>query len=715
MGSIVPGFQHDLFVSYATVDDSPTGNGWVTGFVTLLRERLSAAYGVRNAERVWWDRSNIDEEASLTSQISEKVKKSACLVIILSRGYAASGWCKQELESFLHSTNGQSESDARIFLIDIGNLLEVERPAEFRDIRGRHFWIQPPTSESPEDRQTLGAPIPTPQHRHYEQFYLAVDNLAKDVCRRVKQLAKSAPDPDPVATDSAVQDAPDPLPAAVVSIKDTTSDAPANGREPSAKAQVTRKASSSVEPYNWDRGDYSVTVLVSCNSVTDESRIRTITDKILEPIPVFSGSSNDILPAGHHEHFRFEFQYVAQADLLSEVQRFLAQSASRFLIIVSDALMEGTPKNIAQQIRGMFRGPAEFFCGMIALTEKNTARVRDIDRVLNSGVLAESIFLRELTRTADGLRLKAPPAKLPVDASPIVVRLVKTKEEMQQCLRLRHLIYNRMHYLSDEISRHPSELELDCYDLFDEKSGTGSIHFLAWSKAMGDVVGTARLIVPREVEFSEAKSVLGDPPEAILRRQAAFIRQIIAEHDSNDVLNRAATRRTFNRMPVLQSADSLDKSLLRGIGLAEISRVIVAPRYRGCGVGRLLVRALVAASIDLKKPNVVLECIPGHVSMYEKFGFQIIEGAQGRDESLDQEAVAMLLQQGGVLIKAQGIAKNDLKMIRREDGQTRSLADQGYLCLCGERGCWELGQYELKDQDKCPLKSEPFQLQPALL
>ena len=713
MGSLVPGFDHDVFVSYATVDDSPKGNGWVTAFVELLRERLAAAYGRRHENRVWWDRSSIDEEAALTQQISDRVRKSACLVVILSRGYVASNWCREELNAFLDAMKAQPERDSRIFLIDIGNLLEADRPEEFRDIRGRHFWVQPPSTESPEDRQTLAAPVPR-THPDFEDFYSKVDSLAKDVFSKIKKIKKAVEAAGPVGLELPVvaktkDDSEKPTEIAVAAAPGATVIA---ATEP-IKTPVTKVASSfsPVEPYNWDRGDFPVTVLVSCKSVNDESRIRTIAESLTGPIPVFNGSNSDILSAGHNEHFRFAFQYVPHESILFEAKNFLTQSESRLLIVVSDSLLEAQPNNLAEQIRGLFRGPAEFFCGLIALTEGQTSRVRDIDRVLNLKILAESIFLRELSRTADGLRLKAPPAKLLVPAEPIVIRLVQTPDEMMRCLRLRHLIYNRMHYLSDEISQHPSEIELDCYDLFDEKSGTGAIHFLAWSESLGDVVGTARLIVPRQFEFSESKSVLGDPPENILRQQAAFIREIIHEKDSAEVLKRTVTKRTFNRLPVLQSAANLDKSLLRGIGLTEVSRVITAPRYRGCGVGRLLVRALVAASIDLQKPNVVLECIPAHVPMYEKFGFQVIEGAEGRDESLDQEAVAMILQQGGMLVKARGVAERDLKMIQREE-QARSLADKGYLCLCEKKRCWEQGLYDLKDHEECPMKSEKSELIP---
>ena len=469
----------------------------------------------------------------------------------------------------------------------------------------------------------------------------------------------------------------------------------------------------------WASGDFPVTVLVACSPSIDASCIRSLSESLTLPVPVFRSSTNDLLSAGGPaEQFRISFRFVSHDAILPAVHEFLAQSASRFLIVVSDALLSQAgnsqcqPTALTHEIRDLFSKSTQAYCGLIGLSRGSSARASEVDRVLDLRDLSDSMLLTELTRTADGLRLKAPPGKLRDAVDPVLIRLVQTKAEMRKCLQLRHLVYDRMHYLNDAISQHPSQLELDSFDLFDENSGTGAVHFLAWSEKTGEVVGTARLIVPREFDFSVSTTVLGNPPERILRQQADSIRHLVDECDSDDVLHRAIYKRTFGRMPVLQSADLSqfsDRSLLRGVGLAEISRVIVAPRYRGCGVGRLLVRALIAAAIDLQKPNVVLECIAAHVPMYAKFGFQVVEGARGRDLSLDQEAVAMILQQGGSLAKAHGIARNDLKMIRSGMESVRTLADSGYLCLCAERGCWEDGHYSLKDHQSCPLKKQTAQ------
>jgi|GEM_PF-5670978 len=489
---------------------------------------------------------------------------------------------------------------------------------------------------------------------------------------------------------------------ATISLKDSASE------ESTPRAFIQTVSARQVpDQQYWDRGDFIVTVVVACDRESHHSRIRSIAETVVDPVPLFRWSSNDLLSTGLSEQFRFEFRFVSLSGLLEEVREFTTQSRSSFLIVVSDALPSDGVSVSAETVRDLCGDAPGCHCGIITLIQGRSQRIHNIDRTIDMRVIADSLFLRELSIVADGLRLKAPPARISNAVDPVVIRLVQTREEMLRYLRLRHLIYNRMHYLPDFISHHPAEMELDCYDLFDESSGTGGVHFLALSTVTGDVVGTGRLIVPREFEFSEALSVLGSPPERILQRQSELIRDIVAQHDVEGVLYRAMTRKSFNRMPVLQSSAIEDKALLRGIGLAEISRVIVAPRYRGLGLGRLMIRALVAASINMRKPNVVLECIPAHVPMYRKFGFRVIEGPHGRDESLDQEAVAMILEAPGSHSRTRGIAENDLRIIRTTDSRPQSFADSGYLCLCSSRGCWEEGRYEVRDHQSCPRKTAP--------
>lgn len=180
--------DHDVYISYATVDDRPAIRGWVSAFARNLEESLAAAFGVRDPDRIWWKRSNIDEEASLTEQIRAKVQKSACMVVILSQGYAQSQWCRHEREAFLAALAGQPDADRRLLLIDIGNLDEQNRPPEFSDKRPRHFFVQPPNTTDITAREPLGFPTPDPENKDHKQFFAQIDQLSRDLYERVSTV-----------------------------------------------------------------------------------------------------------------------------------------------------------------------------------------------------------------------------------------------------------------------------------------------------------------------------------------------------------------------------------------------------------------------------------------------------------------------------------------------------------------------------------------------
>ena len=78
---------------------------------------------------------------------------------------------------------------------------------------------------------------------------------------------------------------------------------------------------------------------------------------------------------------------------------------------------------------------------------------------------------------------------------------------------------------------------------------------------------------------------------------------------------------------------------------AELSRLVVKPEYRGLGISRDLVRAVLAKSIEMRRRVVLLECIPTHEDMYKKYGFRRMDGdPHSRPTDLDQYAIAMWIK-----------------------------------------------------------------------
>lgn len=192
--AFVPGCEHDIFVSYAHVDDLPfpgTEKGWVTTLVETLRVLLAQKLGRRDSYSLWMDHQ-LSRHEKLTPEILNNLKGSATLLVILSPGYLASEWCLREKDSFLESLAGSPLSGSRIFLIERDKVDYEERPEQFEDLLGYRFWVQEGEGEPV---QVLGVPRADPsdsrQLRYFDELARVCANLA-DELKRLKQASAGA-------------------------------------------------------------------------------------------------------------------------------------------------------------------------------------------------------------------------------------------------------------------------------------------------------------------------------------------------------------------------------------------------------------------------------------------------------------------------------------------------------------------------------------------
>ena len=134
----------------------------------------------------------------------------------------------------------------------------------------------------------------------------------------------------------------------------------------------------------------------------------------------------------------------------------------------------------------------------------------------------------------------------------------------------------------------------------------------------------------------------------------------------------------------------------------EMSRVVVSEDFRGLGVSRLLVRASTAAAVELQHRYIVLECIPQHVTLYERLGFAKIKDVKHRRAwGVDQLAIVMRLDLAKTPDNiAVHLAKNDGEML----AVPRQVRSRPSLCLCRNAQCWRRGAYDQRGRATCPLR-----------
>jgi hypothetical protein len=98
MSAFVPGFAHDVFVSYVYVDNRKFGGnvGWVETFVENLREALPPKLQ-RGQPDIWRD-LRLSSSEPFSDGIRVAVSHAATLLVILSESYLTSEWCQRELD-----------------------------------------------------------------------------------------------------------------------------------------------------------------------------------------------------------------------------------------------------------------------------------------------------------------------------------------------------------------------------------------------------------------------------------------------------------------------------------------------------------------------------------------------------------------------------------------------------------------------------------------
>lgn len=145
MASFVGWCEHDVFVSYAHVDDEirpGEDRPWVRNFVDGLETSLAAKLGRRENLSIWADKS-LGGDKKITPEIQNALRDTATLIVILSPGYIKSEWCQREKDTFLSLIKERygSPSESRVFVVAIDEVGEG-RPAEFGDLKPYVFWTQ---------------------------------------------------------------------------------------------------------------------------------------------------------------------------------------------------------------------------------------------------------------------------------------------------------------------------------------------------------------------------------------------------------------------------------------------------------------------------------------------------------------------------------------------------------------------------------------------
>jgi predicted GNAT family N-acyltransferase len=395
-------------------------------------------------------------------------------------------------------------------------------------------------------------------------------------------------------------------------------------------------------------------------------------------------------PTPYPEIERCDFDSkVTFADRVAELAR-----TEDALLIVSDrfAAQSGNGDDLAMLVRER-SCDGKAVIALLALADPTVRHIALVDVVVDRSADAKALG-EAMQRALLAIRYKIPPAERSFgQTSSIEVRPVDNAAELEKCLALRHGVYKLLGYSYDGADNETDGLELEYYD-------QSALHFIATVPGDPDrVAGTARLVVCA-IRVGNGRRLFDTAH--IRDKYRGLCEQVAAK--SFALKKKLETGSVTAALPLLAAFDYDDLSPRAGdpVGaFCELSRVVVAEEFRGFGVSRLLVRACIAAAFELQRRHIVLECIPQHVRLYEKFGFTTVTSSKPRRAwGIDQLAEVMRLDLDDVPTnEAVQIAKRDVAMMqtRRSD-----LALPSSLCLCRISSCWENGNYANRGQRDCP-------------
>jgi hypothetical protein len=138
MSYLEPHFDPDVFVSYSHGDPQGVAaplRDWTRNLIERLRERLHALETEFDGLNIWMDPA-IDPTAQLTDDLRDKTSRCAVLMIVMSKRYLESSWCRDELKWFQSQVEARPVGSGRIFVLRAQKTDENLWPKFLRDSRG---------------------------------------------------------------------------------------------------------------------------------------------------------------------------------------------------------------------------------------------------------------------------------------------------------------------------------------------------------------------------------------------------------------------------------------------------------------------------------------------------------------------------------------------------------------------------------------------------
>jgi len=181
----LPGFEDDVFISYAHNDNEPFGpekNGWVELLHIELAKRVK--FYLNQPPALWRD-PDLKGNEVFDDKIANHLKNSAILLTVLSDNYLERPYCQLEVQVFFKSAGRELKvgEKCRIFKVELRPVKRNKMLPEFEGT-GMYSFLRPSG-----DRELRPEFYPEDWPRYGEQL----DSLAHDIADTLRAMQMGVP------------------------------------------------------------------------------------------------------------------------------------------------------------------------------------------------------------------------------------------------------------------------------------------------------------------------------------------------------------------------------------------------------------------------------------------------------------------------------------------------------------------------------------------
>jgi hypothetical protein len=194
MAYLSPGFEHDIFVSYAHGVADRRGVRRLKDWSERLNDELESEIKNLRLEfddlKIFIDR-DLDPTRPLTDLLRGHASSSGMLLVIMSERYLASVWCTDEREWFEAEVKRRGIAGGVVLVVRAQPTNHEAWPKGLKDERGNvvlGFPFHPDPKSADDFVQPYGWPEPLSQDRAY---YESLAKLASIVIQRLRQLKRA--------------------------------------------------------------------------------------------------------------------------------------------------------------------------------------------------------------------------------------------------------------------------------------------------------------------------------------------------------------------------------------------------------------------------------------------------------------------------------------------------------------------------------------------